>query len=665
MTRDVILSGTAITEAPKRLLRAGKLEAHWDAGALRWIRWNGVEVMRGILFLVRTPGWGTPAGTLDNVHIDERDDGFEVSYDACFGTRDTGVMVAIRFSGSSGGTLRAESVIRVTKPFETNRTGFVVLHPLDGFAGSEVTVEHASTPARKLTIPARLSPGQPVMDMTAITHCPVNSLTVETRFIGDIFEMEDHRQWSDASFKTYSRPIGLPYPYMLSPNEPIEQGVTLTITDTAEQSAHTAASSSTTSAASPPAALAAQSLVKAPAISGQCLPHFALPLDSPAHVVDALAHLEAIQQLALTYLLLKYDVRISVFEDFAPLSRLLSETGSALELQVILQSATESAMDKELEVLSARLVESGITVARVSGFASVDEQSFQPGEVRPPHPSEAAIRKALRRHFPDAAAIGGTPAFFTEFNRKRPDAALWQGLTFATCPLVHAADDASVMETLQALPHILASATVLADGQPIAIGPTGIGMRLNPYGPAPLENDPAARTEMAGRDPRQRGLFAAAWIVGYLARIAPYGIERFAFGAPVGPFGLISTRQAYAQPIWDDLEEGALLPIYHVARWIASAGGARLVAAVTEGHVACVVWEKESRRHALIANLSTTPCAVPDLPLIAVESVLLDATQVLDFAWAPDCSSGMSTGQIIPDQLDALALLRITGESAK
>ena len=56
MTRDDILCGTATTESPKRLLRAGKLEAYRDAGALRWIRWNRIEVMRGILFQVRTPG---------------------------------------------------------------------------------------------------------------------------------------------------------------------------------------------------------------------------------------------------------------------------------------------------------------------------------------------------------------------------------------------------------------------------------------------------------------------------------------------------------------------------------------------------------------------------------------------------------------------------------
>ena len=61
MSRDILLTGTAITEAPTRRLQAGALEAVFDAGALRWIRWNGVELLRAVMFLVRTPGWGTPA----------------------------------------------------------------------------------------------------------------------------------------------------------------------------------------------------------------------------------------------------------------------------------------------------------------------------------------------------------------------------------------------------------------------------------------------------------------------------------------------------------------------------------------------------------------------------------------------------------------------------
>ena len=40
------------------------------------------------------------------------------------------------------------------------------------------------------------------------------------------------------------------------------------------------------------------------------------------------------------------------------------------------------------------------------------------------------------------------------------------------------------------------------------------GMRSNPYGSGVMENALQSRIAMAGADPRQRGLFAAAWAVG-------------------------------------------------------------------------------------------------------------------------------------------------------
>jgi len=49
-------------------------------------------------------------------------------------------------------------------------------------------------------------------------------------FAGDIFEMEDQRNWTDASFKTYSRPLELPFPYELRDAEVVEQSISLSVT---------------------------------------------------------------------------------------------------------------------------------------------------------------------------------------------------------------------------------------------------------------------------------------------------------------------------------------------------------------------------------------------------------------------------------------------------
>lgn len=262
---------------------------------------------------------------------------------------------------------------------------------------------------------------------------------------------------------------------------------------------------------------------------------------------------------------------------------------------------------------------------------------------------------SLARQFPDAVRIGGSPAFFTEFNRKRPDPALWQGLSFATTPVVHAADDASVMETLQSLPHILASANALSGGLPLSIGPTGIGARINPYGPGPSENAPEAREGMAARDPRQRGLFAAAWTVGYLARIAPFAPERFAFGAPTGPFGLVSTGQDYARPFWDGLPDGALYPLYHVARWIAGAAGGELLEAETEGGIARLAWRRNGRRHGLVANLTAAPLPLPAAGFTHPLACLLDVASLEGFALDP--ASAEPQDRQLPGEIDACAVL--------
>jgi hypothetical protein len=39
---------------------------------------------------------------------------------------------------------------------------------------------------------------------------------VDLGFTGGTWEMEDQRNWLDASFKTYFRPLSLPYPYEIS-----------------------------------------------------------------------------------------------------------------------------------------------------------------------------------------------------------------------------------------------------------------------------------------------------------------------------------------------------------------------------------------------------------------------------------------------------------------
>ena len=44
-------------------------------------------------------------------------------------------------------------------------------------------------------------------------------------FNGETFEMEDQRNWTDASFKTYCTPLSLPYPIKIIKGTTIKQSI--------------------------------------------------------------------------------------------------------------------------------------------------------------------------------------------------------------------------------------------------------------------------------------------------------------------------------------------------------------------------------------------------------------------------------------------------------
>lgn len=654
MSRTIFLTGTASLEPPVQRLRAGALSATYDRGALRWIRWRDQEVLRGISFLVRTPGWGTPDAEISGLEIREDAAAFEIRYTARYRDKLSIVSVDIRFSGTAEGRLEATATIRPETEFETNRTGFVVLHPLDGVVGQNLMVEHASGGTEEFVMPEAISPGQPLFDIRAITHRPRPDLSVSVRLEGDVFEMEDHRNWSDASFKTYSRPIGLPYPYRLEAGSTTRQSVLLQVSDS--------------SALAQPAMATNDDDVADVIVGGETdkrLPDIGIGLSASL----AGASLEAAASftaLAGAHLLLRYDPAAGDKpEDIRAAGEFSRAAGLRVAFELLI--AAESDADPEIAEAARLLAEAGIAPLSVAVFPKRDENSFQPGEARPPAPDEATIHRAVRKFFPGAPVGGGSPAFFTELNRKRPPRGTYDFVTHATAPTVHAADDLSVIETLQSLPHILRSARAIAGDAPHHIGPIGIGARLNPYGPGPTPNPENGRVGLADADPRQRALLGAAWHVGYAATVAPFGIDTLVLGAPVGPFGLVSTRQAYARPWWDDAAEGSLYPLFHVAADLVAASGNRQLAIdVGHPHIAALGWVLDGQRQVILANLSDQPVALHLKGLGASSVRLLDAESFASAALDPgafrDTTASLATDGLLT--LDGYAVATVLEEGA-
>src|SRR5690606_5714125 len=118
--------------------------------------------------------------------------------------------IKVDIEGHADGRLVFDAVATAEADFVTNRLGFCILHPIVGVAGRPVTVEHVDGSVEHSHFPDVIDPAQPFLDMRAITHEVVLGVTAECRMEGGSFEMEDQRNWTDASYKTYVRPLALP-----------------------------------------------------------------------------------------------------------------------------------------------------------------------------------------------------------------------------------------------------------------------------------------------------------------------------------------------------------------------------------------------------------------------------------------------------------------------
>lgn len=622
-SRAVRLCGTDEIEAPVRLLRAGPLSAELDNGALRAIRVGEVEVIRAIAFLVRDENWGTLAPRLGDLMIIEDPEGFSVTYRATCADAKRTLVYDARITGRPDGSLDFEATAMPVTDVETNRTGFIVLHPVEGVAGHPVKVLHVDGREEASTFPDRIDPMQPFRDIRALTHEAMPGLWVTCAMTGDTFEMEDQRNWSDASYKTYVRPLALPWPYTLAKGAPMTQAVKLTV------------------AGPLPAPVAAGAVkpvtVRLGAETGGLLPEIGIgvPAEEAEH---ALRHADLVRRLAPRALICQLDRRRG--DGAAALARyrtLAERTGAAIVLEIVLPGGMDPAAELAPVAQAAR--EAGVTPAAITVFPAQDLKSVLPGSPWPDMPSFEAIYAAARAAFPGVRLGGGMATYFTELNRKRPPAGLIDFVTNTTCPTVHAADDRSVMETLEALPYQILSTRAFMGDRPMHIGPSTIGCRENPYGQATTPNPDNGRKCLSRLDPRQRGLFNAAYTVGYAAAFARGGIAALAMGAPTGPFGFIHRAMDGPQPFYGD-RDGALYPAFHVMAGLAAGSGADLVEATSDRRsaVEALAWREGGGTVLLLANLT------PDDQTVALAGVapgraraaVLDAASFVAAAGDPD-----------------------------
>ncbi|MEK1932128.1 MAG: hypothetical protein AAAC47_20580 [Pararhizobium sp.] len=590
------LYGTIKAEPFPRLLRAGKLTAQFAGGNLRAITYDGVEVLRAISYVVRDRDWGTYNPTLSNLAVTETESGFTVSYDACCdGPNGTVLDIVAMIEAGAGGKLTFRSSACSATGFETNRCGFCMLHPIIGVAGTPVSVEHVDGEIENTKLPVLIDPWQPVKNLRAITHTALPDVSVECRMEGDTFEMEDQRNWSDASYKTYVRPLSLPWPYKILENEPILQQITLTITDRRAASGDRSALAENSSV-----------IRLTPGTASGTMPAISLVI-TPEEVEASLAALARQDGPKVQDLLFHFDPAAghdaAAFKGFAEIAAIHGGT-TTLEFAVPCQRP----LDEEMLGIAARMRAADFAPNAIMVCPSVDRQSTPPGSKWPDCPPLEDVYAAAANAFPGIRLGGGMLSYFTELNRKRVPAGNLGFVSHCTSPIVHSADDLSIMQTLEALPFITKSVRAIYGDKPYRLGPSTIAMRQNPYGSRTMDNPGCCRVPMANRDPRHTGLFAAAFATGYAASVLDAGIETLTLSALTGPFGLFAGKD-------EPITEGGRRPLYHIVAGLAELAGQQCRTVVashpqkvmsfrTEIEKEATLWIVNLGAHALTVDMS-------------------------------------------------------------
>ena len=544
----VKLYGTDELLEPQQAVSLGALSFLLGQDAIRCISWKGTELARAIAWPIRDRNWVTLQPRIIDHKLDVNET--DMSYSLRFTVDEGALDCVLEVVATSAGVLRADLKMMAVEDFDTNRAGFTVLHPITGVAGTPLTVIHADGSVEKGQFPRLVSPAQPVMDIAQLRH-GIDGKTVDISFDGEIFEMEDQRNWSDASYKTYCRPLVFPFTYRIETGASETQTITMTFSGGRGGSGATA-----------------EGTELSLCVHGGAAPGIGLAVEQDWIGSPEAALLAA--QCGFNHLVARIDPGSSPAY-LQSVAEMAAAQGVGLDIEIVLPD--EADVTGALTLQAGRLAASGIKPSRIMALRQSYLASHQPSGPWPDGPVPSDVVKALRVAFPDTLVGGGMLTNFTELNRCRPNPEICDFISHGTTAIVHAGDDVSVCQTLEALPQIFESCQAICEGRPYRLGLVSIGMRSNPYGAAVADNPDQVRQTMSMHDPRQRGLFAAAWSVGVLQATNGHGVEALCLGAPCGPFGIAYERQPVPQPFFDSEDRAIVYPVFHVLKCAAAMAG--------------------------------------------------------------------------------------------
>jgi len=466
------------------------------------IKFQGIVVLRSIRALIRDQNWNTADMVIDGFTESAHQLDFKV-HSVGFGANFSGTVSVL----VKGNLASFHLDLTTQTDFQTNRTGLVVLHSPTN-AGANLSVTHSNGSVEESKFPRQISPNQPVFDIAGLAWHS-EGLDVSMAFEGDVFEMEDQRNWSDASYKTYNRPLSLPFPYLLGAGERVVQTISLNVAASGSAGAPIAPNKIELKAAGKFAQIQ---------VGASTAPDTGVVIEASA---------SGSSPVAASALLVELDLQSSNWR--AALER-AAKSGLPLDVRVIVGDLTELA-----DLVGAL---AGVNVIRIAAFDATLHVST--GK------TTAALRMALAGHGKKTQVVSGARSHFTELNREQAlilqDA---EEVVFSTTPMFHALGTEQLLESVAMQRIIARQAVEIAGGKPVHIGPITLRPRFNNVataaepGPSKSDLSEGYGAEFTGSiDARQTSPELGAWVIASAVALSVPGVASLTWFEQWGPRGL-------------------------------------------------------------------------------------------------------------------------------
>lgn len=479
------------------------------------IRYAGRPVLRSVRGVVRDQDWETVPAVVR--HVVEADDGLELGLDLVGFGADIDGRLGMRGNESSL-TVTFDAYLR--KPFRRSRIGLVVLHPAS-LAGTPLRVTSPAGVVTATRFPVDVVPHQPAVDIAGLAW-ESDHLSTDLTFSGDVFEMEDQRNWTDASFKTYSTPLSLPFPVDVEAGQEVHQSVTVRCRQVATVALRD---------------------------TGRRWPTIGLGASTAAGLRPVVV------ELPVAHITVELDAGSRVWP--AALARAATEAaGRPLDVRIVADHPDQ--LPAVLDALAGRDV---VRLAVYDRYSQVTEP-----------PLWEALREGVAARGLATELHGGSRSHFTELSRARDQLpADLPALSFSVTPQMHARERAQLVESLPMQALVTGAAVDLARGRSVHVGP--LTLRERYPSAAATAPEPDQRTDVTAgygaehvvgaTDPRQTSSALVAWTLAAGMAHAAAGATSLTLFETWGPRGVVDAQ-------------GVPYPAATAVQWLAEAQGAEV-----------------------------------------------------------------------------------------